>query len=162
MLSDSFMWPYTFNLLVLFTVWRHAEIAFGLVLYRVPCQCRALAWPFIVIKENVFCWIRVVFCKMGIKSVVYHGSGRGSLRVKTEECKDHRLYWATPLDRDTAKGYKYRFLFIFFLTACFTSFFSFYNQFLRCVSCCLLACVFDSVLFLGSLISYCRLMCNLF
>ncbi len=54
MLSDSFMWPYTFNLLVLFTVWRRAEIAFGLVLYRVPCQCRALAWPFIVIKENVF------------------------------------------------------------------------------------------------------------
>ncbi len=25
--------------------------------------------------------------------------------------------------------------------------FSFYNQFLLCVSCCLLACVFDSVLF---------------
>ncbi len=31
-----------------------AEIAFGLVLYSIPCQCRALAWPFIVIKENVF------------------------------------------------------------------------------------------------------------
>ncbi len=54
---------------------------------------------------------------MGIKSVVY----RGSRRVKTEECKDHRLYRATPPDRDTSKGYKYRFLFIFFLTACFPS-----------------------------------------
>ncbi len=53
---------------------------------------------------------------MGIKSVVYRGSGHGSLRVKTEECKDHRLYHANPPDRDTAKGYKYRFLFIFFLT----------------------------------------------
>ncbi len=29
------------------------EIAFGLVLYRVPCQCRALAWPFIVINWKV-------------------------------------------------------------------------------------------------------------
>ncbi len=29
---------------------RHAEIAFGLIRYRVPCQCRALAWPFVVIK----------------------------------------------------------------------------------------------------------------
>ncbi len=28
-------------------VWRRAEIALGLVLYRVPCQCRALAWPFL-------------------------------------------------------------------------------------------------------------------
>ncbi len=42
-------------------------------------------------------------------------------RVKTEECKDHRLYRATPSGRDTVKGYKYRFLFILFLTACFTS-----------------------------------------
>ncbi len=25
--------------LVLFTVWRRADIAFGLVLYRVSCQC---------------------------------------------------------------------------------------------------------------------------
>ncbi len=53
---------------------------------------------------------------MGIKRIVYHGSHR----EKTEECKDHRLC-ATPLDRDTAKGYKYRFLFIFFLTAYLTS-----------------------------------------
>ncbi len=36
--------------------------------------------------------------------------------------------------------------------------FSFYNQFLLCVS-CLLACVFDSVLFLGLLINYCCLIC---
>ncbi len=51
-----------------------------------------------------------------------------------------QLRWAGTL----SKGNKYRFLFIFFLTACFC--FSFYNQFLPCVSCCLLACVFDSVL----------------
>ncbi len=38
---------------VLFIVWRHAEMAFGLVLYRVPCQCRALAWPFIVINRKL-------------------------------------------------------------------------------------------------------------
>ncbi len=56
---------------------------------------------------------------MGIKNIVYRG--RGSLREKTEECKDHRLYRATPSGRDTAKLYKYRFLFIFFLTTCFTS-----------------------------------------
>ncbi len=37
-----------------FAVWRRAEIAFGLVLYRVPCQCRALAWPFIVINWKVY------------------------------------------------------------------------------------------------------------
>ncbi len=67
---------------------------------------------------------------MGVKSVVY----RGSFRVKTEECKYHRLYRATPPGRDTVKGYKYRFLFIFFLTACFTSVLFFYNQFLLCVS----------------------------
>ncbi len=42
-------------------------------------------------------------------------------RVKTEECKDHRLYRVTPPGRDTVKGYKYHFLFIFFLTDCFTS-----------------------------------------
>ncbi len=54
---------------------------------------------------------------MGIKSIVY----RGCDRVKTEEYKDHRLHRATPPDRDTAKGYKYGFLFIFSLTACFTS-----------------------------------------
>ncbi len=54
---------------------------------------------------------------MGIKSLVY----RGSRREKTEECKDHRLYRATPPGRDIVKGYKYRFLFIFYLTACFTS-----------------------------------------
>ncbi len=34
-------------------VWRRAEIALGLVLYRVPCQCRALAWPFFVINRKV-------------------------------------------------------------------------------------------------------------
>ncbi len=59
---------------------------------------------------------------MGIKSLVY----RGSRRVKPsswedEECKDHRLYRVTPPGRDTSNGYKYRFLFIFFLTASFTS-----------------------------------------
>ncbi len=32
---------------------RRAEITFGLVLYRVSCQCRALAWPFIVINRKV-------------------------------------------------------------------------------------------------------------
>ncbi len=50
---------------VLFIVWRRAEIVFGLVLYRVPCQCRALAWPFIV-KINLtgkciqLNWIRIL------------------------------------------------------------------------------------------------------
>ncbi len=34
-------------------MWRRAEIAFGLVLYRVPCQCRALARPFIVINRKL-------------------------------------------------------------------------------------------------------------
>ncbi len=38
---------------VLFIVWRRAEIAFGLVLYRVPCQCRPLAWPCFVINRKV-------------------------------------------------------------------------------------------------------------
>ncbi len=33
---------------------RRAEITFDFILYHVPCQCRALAWPFIVIKESVF------------------------------------------------------------------------------------------------------------
>jgi len=47
---------------------------------------------------------------------------------KTEECKDHRLYRATPPGRDTVKGYKYHFLFIFFLTACFTSVLVFINN----------------------------------
>ncbi len=37
-------------------------------------------------------------------------------REKTEECKDHRLYRATPPGRD-----KYHFLFILFPTICFTS-----------------------------------------
>ncbi len=37
----------------LFCLLRRAEIAFGLVLYRVPCQCRALAWPFIVINRKL-------------------------------------------------------------------------------------------------------------
>ncbi len=60
--------------------------------------------------------------------------------------------------KDTVKGYKYRFLFIFFLTACFTSVLDFITN-SYCVSCCLLACVFDSVLFLGLLINYCRLIC---
>ncbi len=59
---------------------------------------------------------------MGVKSLVYRGSRRVKTpREKTEECKDHRLYRATPPGRDTVKEYKYRFLFIFFLTACFTS-----------------------------------------
>ncbi len=56
-------------------------------------------------------------------------------REKTEECKDHLLYRATPPDRDTVKGYKNRFLFIFFPTACtYSLLFYFYNQFLLCVS----------------------------
>ncbi len=63
-------------------------------------------------------------------------------REKTEECKDHQLYRATPPDRDTIKGYKYRFLFIFFLTAYFTSVLVFITN-----SCCFLTCVLDSVLF---------------
>ncbi len=46
---------------------------------------------------------------------------------------------------DISKGYKYRFLFIFFLTACFTSVLVFITN-SYCVSCCLLECVFDSVL----------------
>ncbi len=39
--------------LVSFTVWRRAKIAFGLVVYRIPCQCPALAWPFVVINRKV-------------------------------------------------------------------------------------------------------------
>ncbi len=35
------------------TVIRRAEIAFGLILYRVPCQCRVLTWPFIVINRKL-------------------------------------------------------------------------------------------------------------
>ncbi len=54
-------------------------------------------------------------------------------------------------------------LFIYLLSYCLFHFcFSFYNQFLLCVSCSLLACVFGSVLFLGLLINYCRLICYLF
>ncbi len=34
--------------------------------------------------------------------------------------------------RDTGKGYTYRFLFILFPIACFTSVLVFYNQFLLC------------------------------
>ncbi len=84
-------------------------------------------------------------------------------REKTKECKDHRLYHAIPPDRDTAKGNKYRFLFIFFLTACFPSVLVFItNSYYVYASCCLLACVFDSVLFLGLLMNYCRLICYLF
>ncbi len=47
------LYMYTCICVYLFTVWRRAEIAFGLVLYHVPCQCRALAWPFIVINRKV-------------------------------------------------------------------------------------------------------------
>ncbi len=89
----------------------------------------------------------------GYKSVVYRGSLRMSVKTIDSTVRLHR--------QDTVKGYKYRFLFIFFLTACFTSVLVFYNQVLLCVSCCLLACVFDSVLFLGLLIYY-RLICYLF
>ncbi len=48
--ADAFQFKFK---LVLFIVWRRAEIGFGLVLYRVPCQCRALAWPFIVINRKL-------------------------------------------------------------------------------------------------------------
>ncbi len=51
------------------------------------------------------------------KRLVY----RGSPCVKTEECKDHRLYHATPPCKDTGKGHKYHFWFILFSTPCFTS-----------------------------------------
>ncbi len=54
--------------------------------------------------------------------------------MKTEECKDHRLYRATPPDRDTGKGFKYRFLLSLFPTTCSTSVSVFYNHFLLCVS----------------------------
>ncbi len=43
-------------------VWRRAEMAFGLVLCRVPCQCRALAWSFIVINRKACSASGVVFC----------------------------------------------------------------------------------------------------
>ncbi len=59
------------------------------------------------------------------KSLVYLSSGR----VQTKECKDHRLYRATPPTRDTGKGYKYRFLFLLFPTT-FSFLFQFYNHFL--------------------------------
>ncbi len=39
---------------------------------------------------------------------IYHDSGRGNPCVKTKECKDHRLYIATPPGRDTGKGHKHR------------------------------------------------------
>ncbi len=82
---------------------------------------------------------------MGIKSFVY----RGRPRVKTEECKDHRLYRATPPDRDTGKGYKYRFLFLLLVSV-------FYNHSLLCVGKLLLFFgmrVWLSVIFLGLLIN---------
>ncbi len=59
-------------------MWRRADIAFGLVLYGVSCQCCALAWPFVVIKGKCVQLnsISILEC---IKSLVY----RGSRRVKT-------------------------------------------------------------------------------
>ncbi len=60
-------------------------------------------------------------------------------------------------------GHSQTIAYIYLLSYCLFHFcFSFYNQFLICVSCCLLACVFDSVLFLGLLINYCCLICYLF
>ncbi len=50
----------------------------------------------------------------------------------------------------TAQCFLYNFLslFVYLISYCLIHFcFSFYNQFLLCVSCCLLTCVFDSVLF---------------
>ncbi len=60
-------------------------------------------------------------CSILLDGYKKRSSLRQRSREKTEECKDHRLYHATPPGRDTVKGYKYRFLFIFLLTACFTS-----------------------------------------
>ncbi len=40
--------------LVLFTVLRHAEIAFGIVLCHVSCLCLRFAWPFVVINRKVY------------------------------------------------------------------------------------------------------------
>ncbi len=68
------------------------------------CACLAICCDK---QESVFSWIQIVIWRPP--------------REKTEECEDHRLYRAPPPGRDTVKGYKYRFLFIFFLTACFIS-----------------------------------------
>ncbi len=111
-------------------------MAFGLVLYRVSVgrvlgrllwltgKCVQLNWSILL---------------DGYKKRSLPRQPSYEAREKTEECKDHRLYRATPPGRDTGKGYQYRFLFIFFLTA-FPFCFSFYNQFLLCVSWCLLVC----------------------
>ncbi len=60
-------------------------------------------------------------CSILLDGYKKRSSLRQRSREKTEECRDHRLYHETPPGRDTVKGHKYRFLFIFLLTACFTS-----------------------------------------
>ncbi len=50
---DWFCGPGSHLLLYCYYTKIRSEIAFGLVLYRVPCQCRALAWPFIVINRKL-------------------------------------------------------------------------------------------------------------
>ncbi len=54
------------------------------------------------------------------------GNGRGSLHVKTEECKDHRLYRAGTLPKDISIA--------FYLSSFHWFPFCFYNQLLRCLS----------------------------
>ncbi len=74
----------------------------------------------------------------------------GSRRVtsflvwRTEECKDHRLYCGTPpnCQRDIIIAFYYLLSYSLFHFC-----FSFYNQFLQCVSCCLLACVWQCSFF---------------
>ncbi len=69
----------------------------------------ALAWPFGVITGKCVQLNSISDLLDGYKKGYYRGSGHGTRRVKTEECKDHRLYRATPPGRDTGKGYKNRF-----------------------------------------------------
>ncbi len=71
--------------------------------------------------QHYKCLYMTLNCSILLDGYKKRSSLRQRSREKTEECKDHRLYRETPPGRDTVKGYKYRFLFIFLLTACFTS-----------------------------------------
>ncbi len=63
-------------------------------------------------------WLRVAFFLGSFKKICCL---LGKSDKQLTEFKDHRLYRATPPDRDSVKGYKCHFLFIFFLIASFIS-----------------------------------------
>ncbi len=69
---------------------------------------------------------------------------------RPKSVKTVRLHWAGTLSKDISIAF-YLSSFLRLVSFCF----SFYNK----LFCCLLACVFDGVLFLGLLINYCRLIC---